>query len=149
MGLILAIALVTSIVAMVQAQKKLHTFLFILGWTLAVPTALGLITFLFALAIHAGNPPALAGDIAGATLTLTLVVSSLNCIRANKLAFRRDLAVQILGNNKNPQVLSIEQYCTGCGSSILHHSQFCVGCGRPVISPSPSEWSPPKKADYL
>ncbi len=74
-------SLIAMVAAVVKSKKKLRTLLFILGWTLAASTVAGTVTFLFATMTRAGNPPAMAGDITGPTLTLTLLISSIKRLR--------------------------------------------------------------------
>lgn len=96
MAIVALIALVLASMAVAQSKRRLQTFLFILGWTVAASATGGLLAFILATVIHAGNPPAVAGDIAGPLLTLALLISSANRVRENKRAQR--LAQLSVGN---------------------------------------------------
>lgn len=82
MGIIGIIVIVIMIMAITKSKTKLHAFLFICGWTVVVSAVMGLVAFLVAKSIHAGNPPGVAGDIVGPTVTFALLFTSLNRLRA-------------------------------------------------------------------
>lgn len=84
MTLVALIAIVLVVLAITKSASKLRTLGVILGWTLGVATSAGLLTFVVALMLRAGNPGAVSGDIAGPAFTLTLLFSSAGQLRASK-----------------------------------------------------------------
>lgn len=109
LAFILLIALALMFKAVVQSKRKVHTFLFILGCAIAASTFTGVLAFLLAALSHAGNPPAVAGDLAGPALTLTLLLSSVNRLRANRIA---------KSQKQCDHVSEVGNYCAKCGTNL-------------------------------
>lgn len=86
MAIVLLIAIVIMFMAIAKSPNKLRALGVILGWTMGVATAAGIVAFVGASLIHAGNVGAVAGDITGPAFTLTLLLSSAAQLRASKRA---------------------------------------------------------------
>lgn len=84
MPIVLIIALSIMCITIAKSNSRLRAISFIWGWTIAVSAIVGFAAFIFAKGIHAGNPPAFAGDFTGPTLTLTLLISSAVRLRQDK-----------------------------------------------------------------
>jgi hypothetical protein len=84
MALIGLFAIVMMCIAVAKSTHKTRTFLYIIGWTIAITAGASLIAYAIAIWIHCVNPPGLAGDIAGATLALTMICASAYYLRRDK-----------------------------------------------------------------
>jgi hypothetical protein len=80
MVIIALAAIVALIVAIVRSKAKQHASRFIFSWTVGLAVGVALIVYFAASTIRAGNPGAVAGDISGPTLTITLLVTSIKQI---------------------------------------------------------------------
>jgi hypothetical protein len=103
MAIILMVALVIMFVALAKSKRKLRALAFIWGWTVTVSVVAGLATFFLAKAGRAGNPPALAGDITGASFTLTLLVSSTFRLRSGKQVQPADGSYSAMASREEAQ----------------------------------------------